>query len=153
MRSRWLEALSRQTDPERKATLLEYLQEPPSRFAPTTIERQSDKVTRLLKLAVDRHPTRALTPALLQHYSQGMRRRPPSRFQQLQEPRRTLELVSFVQYALFEHTDTLIKLIDRRVARLWANAAEQARRTRERGSDVAAANPARRRWLSSGPTR
>jgi hypothetical protein len=55
MRNRWLEVLSRQTDQEHKTSLLEYLQEPPSRFAPMTIERQSDKVTRLLKLAVDRY--------------------------------------------------------------------------------------------------
>ena len=134
MRNRWLEALFRQVDYERKLSLLEYLQEPAGKFAPSTVERQSDKVNRLLDLAVDRYPTSAFTPALLQLFAQGMRRRRPSRFQQLQEPRRTLELVSFVHYVLYEHTDTLIRLIDRRVARLWARAAEEARRTREAGS-------------------
>jgi len=52
----------------------------------------------------------------------------------LQEPRRTLELVAFMRYALLEHTDTLIRLIDRRVARLWGRASEKARRTRGEGS-------------------
>src|ERR1700726_1420387 len=59
-----------------------------------------------------------------------MRKRRPSRFQQLQEPRRTLELVAFMRYALLEHTDTLIRLIDRGVARLWGRASEEAGRTR-----------------------
>ena len=39
-----------------------------------------------------------------------------------------------MRYALLEHTDTLIRLIDRRVARLWGRASEEARRTREEGS-------------------
>jgi hypothetical protein len=46
MRNRWLEALSRQFARERKMTLLEYLQEPPRKFAPSTVERQSDTVNR-----------------------------------------------------------------------------------------------------------
>jgi hypothetical protein len=43
------------------------------------------------------------------------------RFHQLQ-PRRTLELVAFMRYVLMEHTDNLIRLLDRRVARLWGRA-------------------------------
>jgi hypothetical protein len=71
MRNRWLEALSRQFARERKMTLLEYLQEPPRKFAPSTVERQSDTVNRLLDLAVDCYPTTASTPALLQLFAQG----------------------------------------------------------------------------------
>ena len=114
-------------------TLLEYLQEPPAKFSPSTIERQSGKVTELRNLGVDTYKT-DMAPALLQSYAQGMRKRRPSRFHQLQEPRRTLELVAFMRYALLEHTDTLIRLLDRRVARLWGRASEEARRTREEGS-------------------
>jgi hypothetical protein len=114
-------------------TLLAYLQEPPAKFSPSTIERQSGKVTKLRDLGVDTYKT-DMVPALLQSYAQGMRKRRPSRFQQLQEPRRTLELVAFMRYALLEHTDTLIRLIDRGVARLWGRASEGARRTREEGS-------------------
>jgi hypothetical protein len=39
-----------------------------------------------------------------------------------------------VLYALFEHTDTLIRLIDRRVARLWARASEEAKQKRGTGT-------------------
>jgi Domain of unknown function (DUF4158) len=134
IRNRWLDALSGLADPERKMTLLEYLQEPPANFSPSTIERQSGKVNELRNLGVDTYKTTDMVPALLQSYAQGMRKRRPSRFHQLREPRRTLELVAFMRYALLEHTDTLIRLIDRRVARLWGQASEEARRTREEGS-------------------
>jgi hypothetical protein len=133
IRNQWLDGLSRLADPERKATLLEYLQEPPAKFSPTTIDRQSGKVAALRNLGVDTYKT-DMAPALLQSYAQGMRKRRPSRFHQLQEPRRTLELVAFMRHALLEHTDNLIRLLDRRVARLWGRASEEARRTREEGS-------------------
>jgi TnpA family transposase len=133
IRNQWLDGLSRLADPERKATLLEYLQEPPAKFSPTTIDRQSRKVAALRNLGVDTYKT-DMAPALLQSYAQDMRKRRPSRFHQLQEPRRTLELVAFMRYALLEHTDNLIRLLDRRVARLWGRASEEARRTRKEGS-------------------
>ena len=133
IRNRWLDALSGFADPARKMTLLEYLQEPPAKFSPSTIERQSGKVSKLLNSGVDTYKV-DMAPVLLQSYAQGMRKRRPSRFHQLQEPRRTLELVAFMRYALLEHTDTLIRLLDRRVARLWGRASEEARRTREEGS-------------------
>src|ERR1700732_3441302 len=133
IRNRWLDALSGLADPEHKMTLLEYLQEPPAKFSPSTIERQSGKVTELRDLGVDTYRT-DMVPALLQSYAQGMRKRRPSRFHQLQEPRRTLELVAFMRYALLAHLDTLIRLLYRWDARLWVQASEQARRTREEGS-------------------
>ncbi len=133
IRNRWLDALSGFADPARKLTLLEYLQEPPAKFSPSTIERESGKVSELLNLGIDTYKV-DMAPVLLQSYAQGMRKRRPSRFHQLQEPRRTLELVAFMRYALLEHTDTLIRLLDRRVARLWGRASEEARRTREEGS-------------------
>jgi hypothetical protein len=88
-------------------------------------------VRELLSLGIDTYKV-DMAPILLHSYAQGMRKRRPSRFHQLQEPRRTLELVAFMRYA---HTDTLIRLLDRRVARLWGRrASEEARRTREEGS-------------------
>jgi hypothetical protein len=90
-------------------------------------------VRELLSLGIDTYKV-DMAPILLHSYAQGMRKRRPSRFHQLQEPRRTLELVAFMRYALLEHTDTLIRLLDRRVARLWGRASEEARRTREEGS-------------------
>jgi hypothetical protein len=111
-------------------TLLEYLQEPPGKFSPSTIEKQFNKVVRLRDLGVPRHIVAAFTPAQLQAYAQEMRRRRPSRSAQLREPRRTIELVSFLQHALFAHTDLLIRLVDRRVSQLWRRASDEARRRR-----------------------
>jgi len=42
IRNQWLDALGSFVEPERKMTLLEYLQEAPAKFSPSTIERQSD---------------------------------------------------------------------------------------------------------------
>jgi hypothetical protein len=134
-RAQWSAALSQIINGNR-LTLLEYLQEPPGKFSPSTIERQFDKVVRLRNLGVSRHLVPAFTPAQLQAYAQGMRRRRPSRSAQLHKPRRTIELMSFLQHALFEHTDLLIRLIDRRVSQLWRRASEEARR--RRGDSTAA---------------
>jgi hypothetical protein len=46
-------------------TLLEYLQEPPAKFSPSTIERQSGKVTELRDLGVDTYKV-DIAPVLLQ---------------------------------------------------------------------------------------
>ena len=128
-RDRWAQALSDMVG-DSSLTWLEYLQEPPGKFSPATIERQFHKVQRLRDLGLSKYLTASLTPAQLQAYAQGMRRRRPSRTVQLREPRKTLELVSFLQYALCEHTDLLIRLIDRRVSQLWRRACEEARQSR-----------------------
>jgi hypothetical protein len=65
IRNRWFDALSGFADPERTMTLLEYLQEPPAKSSPSTIERQSGKVRELLDLGIDTYkvdmsPLRAL---------------------------------------------------------------------------------------------
>ena len=126
LRSLWLEELMRPYAD--CATLLEYIEEPPGKFSPTAIQRQADKVQALLELGAARHLTTALTTAQMQAYSRRLFRRRPSRFRAMTEPRRTLELVSFVQHSVLDHTDTLIKFIDRRVSQLWRRAREDARR-------------------------
>jgi hypothetical protein len=132
-RIRWAEALS-ETWNDTRTTLLEYLQEPPGQFSPGTIEKQLYKVERLRDLGVPKYSVAAFTPAQLQAFAQGMRRRRPSRSTQLKEPRRTIALVSFLQHALFENTDLLVRLIDRRVSQLWRRASEEARRRRSESS-------------------
>ena len=108
-------------------TLLEWMREPPGNFSPSSIERQSKKVKQLLDLLVDQYFIATLTPEYMHGYAEGMRLRRPSRFAQLKEPRRTVELVSFTQYTLFEQTDLLVKLIDRQVSRIWSRASKEAK--------------------------
>jgi len=137
-------------DPEHRMTLLEYLQEPPAKASPSTIERQSGKVSKLLELGADCYKT-DMVPALLHSYAQGMRKRRPSRFHQLQEPSRSLELVAFMRYALLEHTDNLIRLIDRCVARLWGRACEDALRTRHQPAHTGPRSRERPAWVRMSP--
>jgi hypothetical protein len=115
------------TQPDSEATLLEWLREPPGNFSPSSIERQSRKVRQLRDLFVDQYLIATLTPEYMHGYAEGMRLRRPSRFAQLKEPRRTIELVSFMQFTLFEHTDLLVKLIDRQVSRIWSRASKEAK--------------------------
>jgi len=53
-RTQWSAALS-QSIRGTHLTLLEYLQEPPGKFSPSTIEKQFEKVIRLRDLGVSRH--------------------------------------------------------------------------------------------------
>ena len=94
IRTQWLEALY-STQPGSEATLLEWLREPPGHFSPSSIDRQSKKVKQLLDLLVVQYLIATLTPEYMHGYAAGMRLRRPSRFAQLKEPRRTIELVSF----------------------------------------------------------
>ena len=122
-RAQWSAALS-QSISDTHLTLLACLQEPTGKFLPSTIKKQFNKVVRLRDLGVSRHIVAAFKSAQQQAYALEMRRRRPSRSAQLREPRRTVELVSFLQHALFEHTDFLIRLVDRGVSQLWRRASE-----------------------------
>src|SRR5258708_15384579 len=62
-----------------------------------------------------------------QMYAAKMRNQRRSRFAQRKEPRRSIELVSFLRHSLADHTDTLIRMVDRRVSQLWGRASKQAK--------------------------
>src|SRR5271170_6291303 len=52
IRQIWIEALYRPAAERHRMTLLDYIQEPPGKFSPSTIERQHNKIDRLLHLKV-----------------------------------------------------------------------------------------------------
>src|SRR5450631_423740 len=60
-------------------------------------------------------------------YAAKMRNQRPSRFAQRREPRRSIELVGFLRHSLADHTDTLIRMVDRRVSQLWGRASKKAK--------------------------
>jgi len=60
-------------------------------------------------------------------YAARMRNQRRSRFAQREEPRRSIELVGFLRHSLAAHTDTLIRMVDRRVSKLWGKASERAK--------------------------
>jgi hypothetical protein len=45
-----------------------------------------------------------------------MRNQRRSRFAQRKEPRRSIEVVSFLRHSLADHIDTLIRMVDRRIS-------------------------------------
>ena len=108
-------------------TLVDFISEAPGKFSPSTIEREFERVTALQDLGVHRYPTMALAAEHEHAFARAVARRRPSKFRGIREPRRSLELVSFVRHSLAQHTDNFIDMADRRVVQLWRRAAERAR--------------------------
>ena len=129
-RARWVEQLfeSRKDG----MTQLEFLQEPPGSLNIGSITRQSDKVRQLMEMNVDVLSTLPGTERYWQLYAGRMRNQRRSRFAQRKEPRRSIELISFLRHSLAAHTDALIRMADRQISRLWGRASQQA--TADRGA-------------------
>ncbi len=124
-RARWVEQLFQLR--EDGMTLLEFLQEPPGSLRTSSITRESDKVRALLEMNIADTPDLPGTERYWQMYAARMRNQRRSRFLQRNEPRRSIELVSFLRHTLGDHTDTLVKMVDRRVSQLWGRASKQAK--------------------------
>ena len=108
-------------------TQLEFLQEPAGSLRPHSILRQSEKVRARIKMKIAEIPSLPGTERYWQMYAMRMRHQRPSRFAQRTEPRRSIELVGFLRHTLAAHTDTLIRMVDRRVSQLWGRASVQAK--------------------------
>jgi hypothetical protein len=91
------------------------------------ILRESEKVRALLDMNVADMPDLPGTERYWQLYATRMRHQRRSRFLQRNEPRRSIELVGFLRHSLGDHTDTLIKMVDRRVSQIWGRASKQAK--------------------------
>jgi TnpA family transposase len=124
-RARWVEQLF-----ELRADgmpCIEFLQEPPGALNPSSITREAEKVRTLLEMKVSDIPDLPGTEKYWQMYASKMRNQRPSRFAQRKEPRRSIELVGFLRHSLGAHTDTLIRMVDRRVSQLWGRASKKAK--------------------------
>ena len=108
-------------------TQLEFLQEPAGLLRPSSILRQSERVRALTEMKISEMPSLPGTERYWQMYALRMRHQRPSRFAQRAEPRRSIELVGFLRHTLAAHTDTLIRMVDRRVSQLWGRASQQAK--------------------------
>jgi hypothetical protein len=124
-RTRWNDKLFEPTNG--CESLIDFIGEAPGKYSPTMIEREFAKVETLQALGVSRYPTEALSSEHQHMYARRITQRRPTRFRGMREPRRTLEVVSFLRHSLAEHTDIFIDLADRRVAQLWRRARDKAR--------------------------
>jgi hypothetical protein len=125
VRERWVEQLF-----ELRAdgmTLLEFLQEPPGSLRTSDITRESEKARALVAMKIPDMADLPGTERYWQMYAARMRNQRRSRFAQRKAPRRSIELVSFLPHSLADHTDTLIRMVDRRVSQLWGRASKQAK--------------------------
>ena len=98
---------------------LEWLQQAPRRRLKGLWE-QLGKVRLLLSLQVERYPLNDIRLERQRGYARQMRRRRPSRFQALREPRRTLEMVCFLRMTLLQSTDVVLSMADRLIQDLHA---------------------------------
>jgi Domain of unknown function (DUF4158) len=124
-RARWVEQLF-----EARAdgmSCIEFLQEPPGSLNPSGITREAEKVSTLIKVNIGEIPDLPGAEKYCQMYAAKMRNQRPSRFAQRKEPRRSIELVSFLRHSLAAHADTLIRMVDRRVSQLWGRASKKAK--------------------------
>jgi len=81
-----------------------------AQLARSTVERE-------IGAAVERMISPAARERWVEQYAGRMRNQRRSRFAQRKEPRRSIELVSFLRHSLAAHTDALIRMADRRASR------------------------------------
>jgi hypothetical protein len=125
IRAQWVEKLfSVRAD---GMTVLEFLQEPPGTLRTRSIVRESEKVRTLREMTIPDLTALTGTERYWQMYAMRMRHQRRSRFAQRNEPRRSIELVGFLRHSLAEHSDTLVRMVDRRVSTLWGQASKQAK--------------------------
>jgi TnpA family transposase len=116
VRARWLSELFH---PHRgRQSVLEWLQKDPKKASRTSLTEQVQRVAFLKGLGVHAYPLDEIRLERQRRYAQRMRRRRPARFQEIQEPRRTLELVCFLRMTLLQTADVLISLADKKALRI-----------------------------------
>ena len=124
-RARWVEQLF-ESRPD-GMPCIEFLQEPPGSLNPSSITRQAEKVRTMLDMRIADIPDLPGTEKYWQMVAAKMRHQRPSRFAQLKEPRRSIVLIGFLRHSLAAHTDTLIRMVDRRVSQVWGRASKKAK--------------------------
>jgi TnpA family transposase len=127
VRERWLRDLT--TEFTRAGQpLAEWLDQGPKRGIRKGLGEQQQKLQVLRRLGVPAYPLETIALEKQRFYAPRMRRRRPSRFAELREPRRTLELVCFLRMALTRTTDAILHMTRQRTADLVREAQEDALR-------------------------
>ena len=118
IRDNWLNQLMREKYPE-PMTVLEWLRRPPRKGCRKTLDEEISKwlVTRAMTppAGLERIPAQRLRA-----YSRRMRRRRPIKVREIAERRRTLELAALLSVAAARQSDTILRLIEMRIAEIWS---------------------------------
>ena len=125
IRDRWLRELT--TEPARggRATI-HWLDQGPKRGVRKGLGEQMQKLTYLREIGVSDYPIDVVPIEKQRFYARRMRRRRPARFNELSEPRRTLELVCFLRMALLRTTDAVLHMTRQRTTDLFRDARNEA---------------------------
>jgi hypothetical protein len=125
VRDSWLNQLMREKYPE-PMTVLEWLRRPPRKRSRKTLDEEISKwlVIRAMTppMGLDRIPAQRLRA-----YARRMRRRRPIKVREIAEPRRTLELAALLSVTAARQSDTVLRLIEMRIAEIWSWAHAVAR--------------------------
>ena len=105
-------------------SVLEWLQKEPGKVSRKHLVEQVDRVEYLKGLQDHEYPLDAIRLERQRRYAQRMRKRRPLRFQALQEPRRTLELVCFFRMALMQTADGVISQVDKHILKIRREAVD-----------------------------
>ena len=125
VRESWLPRLLREMSPG-PMTVLEWLRRPPRRRSKKTLDEELSKLWTIRALSppesIERIPAQRLRA-----YARRMRRRRPIRVREVAEPRRTLEIAALLTVLATRQSDTVLRLIEMRIAEIWSWAHAVAR--------------------------
>ena len=93
-------------------SVLEWLQTPPKRRAPSTMATVLEKIAFLRGLGVHKYDLSELRLERRRGYARRLRGRNPARLRKLKNPQQTLEVVSFLNVTLLELTDVVLAQAD-----------------------------------------
>ncbi len=114
-------------------SLQEWLGQVPRRQSFPQLRDQFEKIRYLTELGVASHALPTISDYTKRHYAQSMTDRPPSISRRIAEPRRSIEMVCFLQTVLYTATDTVLTMTRQHIADLWnAGMRTVAKTTEER---------------------
>ena len=125
VRDRWLPGLLSDIGPG-SMTVLEWLRRPPRRRSTKTLREELRKLHVIIELMPPSDRV-GIPPERLRAYARRMRRRRPVKVRELAEPRRTLEVAALLAVLAARQSDTVLRLIEMRIADVWTWAQALAR--------------------------
>ena len=112
-------------------SLQEWLWQTPRRQSLPQLRGQFERIRYLTELGAASHTMPSVSDHIKRHYAHAMVDRPPSVSRRIAEPRRSIEIVCFLQTALCIATDTMLAMTRQHIADLWTNSMRAVATTAE----------------------
>jgi TnpA family transposase len=111
--------------PDQTVTVLEWLQTPPRRHSPSTLEETLKKVSFLKECGVQKWDIDAIPFAWQQAYARALASRPPSESKRRKDETQLLEVICFLRITLLDLTDSVLYQTGRRIGDFARRASER----------------------------